>query len=212
MTDRPLIIDQHEARAFREGRQTQFRRVLKPQPTTGEDGLIWWHWSKYSGAAAIDHGKVSEIWYEHMPYAVGDRLWCRETALYWRHNLGPLAGQISHVAAYRADGYELEPGERWSPPNHMPRQCSRTTLTVTEVRVQPLQEISEADAIAQGVRPAVGGNWTGAEGQRGMTPAAAFALAWSSANPRDPWAANPWVAAYTVSVTLGNIDGGNGNG
>lgn len=207
MTDRPLTLHQHEARAFREGRQTQFRRVLKPQPYDFKhDGHRYWNASgAIGGRICISDRALLDL---HRLPDVGDRLWCRETALYWRDNFSPLAGRISHVAAFRADGYELEPRERWSPPNHMPRRCSRTALTVTEVRLQKLQEISEADAVAQG-SPRLSMDDDGkfyADDKFG-THYCGFAGQWAHDHGADAWAANPWVVAYTVDVTLGNIDG-----
>lgn len=79
------------------------------------------------------------------------------------------------------------------PSLHMPRWASRITLEVTGVRVERLQEISEADARAEGLSTAPGGWWSGADGQAGATPRAAFALLWNSINGADSWNENPWV-------------------
>lgn len=85
---------------------------------------------------------------------------------------------------------------------HMPRWASRLTLTVTEVRVERLQDCSEADAVAEGIEP----------GHRlpcgGMSHAATdlFCDLWDSIHGPGAWALNPWVAAYTFRPILGNID------
>ena len=90
---------------------------------------------------------------------------------------------------------------RWRPSIHMPRSASRLTLTVTEVRVQRLQDISEEDARAEGIEgeflPWPQGYWT-------YRPY--FAELWNSLHGPDAWDANPWVVALSFTVQHGNID------
>jgi len=84
-------------------------------------------------------------------YAVGDRMWVKET---WtdRDDVGD---QIEVI--FRADGEEYEDGNgfgyepKWKPSLFMSRKQSRITLEVTAVREERLQDISEADCIAEGV-------------------------------------------------------------
>jgi hypothetical protein len=87
-------------------------------------------------------------------------------------------------------------GYGWRPSIFMPRFASRLTLTVAAVRVQRLQDISEADAIAEGVTPGLGGGPITED----------FLCLWNNIN--GPFAAseNPWVAAYTFTVERKNID------
>jgi hypothetical protein len=110
----------------------------------------------------------------------------------------------------RADGK----GIHWTQARHMPRWASRLTLTVTDVRVQRLQDISEADARAEGVRQMRegGGAWVGREGPGKMvtpwlTAKEAFADLWETINGPGSWDANPWIVALTFDVRKGNIDG-----
>ena len=86
----------------------------------------------------------------------------------------------------------------------MPRWASRLTLTVTEVRVKRLQEISETDAQTEGVesvtvedtpRPAA---WSLRQD---------YSRLWDSLHGHDAWEANPWVVAVSFDVRKGNIDG-----
>lgn len=86
---------------------------------------------------------------------------------------------------------------RWRPSIHMPRWASRITLAVTDVRVERLQDISEADAIAEGVeltQQSQGLYYKHPSDQR-MTAVAslAFQWLWESINGPDSWDANPWV-------------------
>ncbi|TVR07398.1 MAG: hypothetical protein EA385_12925 [Salinarimonadaceae bacterium] len=91
----------------------------------------------------------------------------------------------------------------------MPRWASRITLLVTDVRVQRLQEISEEDAIAEGVepfgRPGVAFVKL-ADAQTYSTPRGCFAALWNSINGTGAWEANPWVAAYSFDVIRQNVD------
>lgn len=122
----------------------------------------------------------------------GDRLWVRETwAPVSTFDPSPETG-----AFYRAD-YVDDPhgpdGEKspegryrtWKPSIHMPRWASRIDLEITGVRVERLQDISEADAVAEGSQcagvPAA------------LTNRGAFSRLWQSINGPDSWAANPWV-------------------
>lgn len=71
---------------------------------------------------------------------------------------------------------------RWRPSIHMPRWASRITLEVTDVRVERLQKISEADAIAEGC---VSDDEFDAKDR--------FEWLWESINGEGSWEANPWV-------------------
>ncbi len=85
-------------------------------------------------------------------------------------------------------------------PIHMPRWASRLTLTVTDVRVQRLQEISEADAEVEGVELAVFPDWPV------TTFRGAYRGLWESLHGPGAWAENPWVAAITFTIECRNID------
>jgi len=99
------------------------------------------------------------------------------------------------------------------PPIHMPRWASRITLLVEAVRVERLQDISDDDARAEGIRQDRDGAGTfiGREGPgRWVTPwptaREAYADIWNHINGPDAWATNPWVVAITFRPMLGNID------
>lgn len=98
----------------------------------------------------------------------------------------------------------------------MLREFSRLTLTVTDVRVQRLQEISEEDIAAEGVRaddPEPIGiigrpimtvmTWSGG---KDYSARAAFKRRWNNLHGSDAWSLDPWVAAYTFTVERRNID------
>jgi hypothetical protein len=78
----------------------------------------------------------------------------------------------------------------YKPSNHMPRWASRILLEITAIRVERLQDITEQQALAEGVASCAqdldpDGN--------GYSPGELFSILWSSINGTDSWNANPWV-------------------
>lgn len=134
---------------------------------------------------------------------------------------------------YKADGEDAHPSElypcigfkgevlrkaeiRWRTSIHMPRWASRLTLTVTDVAVERLQEISEVDAIAEGIERHKSG-WmpysTAFYDGDGVTPAnyhrdprESYRQLWNKINGFGAWEANPWVVVYRYTVERRNID------
>lgn len=221
MADRSLIFSGPMIRALLDGRKTQTRRIVRPQPEQNVAGMWVWppNWRtgipRYGvGVQTDEDGLVQTLTYDsarRLRYAPGDRLWVREA---WA--AGACAGDMppNHLAPrfwrvengglwYRAGGepaHPITPRGKWRSPIHMPRWASRLTLTVTEVRVTRLQEISEEDARAEGVRGNAGGPW----GCEGLIED--FADLWESIHGPGAWEANPWVAAISFTVMRGNID------
>lgn len=195
-------------RAILDGSKTQTRRVVKPCK------------DRYTGcnlAPCEIAGEINSGHYENSKYNPGDQLWVRET---WAHDAPTLEQcRASHEdimggdfhAYYRATEKYPE-GLRWRPSIHMPRWASRITLEITGVRVEKLQQISEADAISEGIERiksglAAGGwyryNLPGDSpvlvecGKAGKCPTAfprlAYEALWESINGAGSWNENPWV-------------------
>ncbi len=84
---------------------------------------------------------------------------------------------------------------KWRPSIHMPRWASRITLEITAVRVERLQAISEADAIAEGVEQYKSGYFKAYNCKEGFCTTAfvSFMSLWSQINSPGSWDANPWV-------------------
>jgi len=91
----------------------------------------------------------------------------------------------SGVIPFSAELCELP--ERSVPSIHMPRWASRITLEVTGVRVERLQDISEADAMAEGAP------WAACGSPQEGSQKAGYARLWESINGPGSWDANPWV-------------------
>lgn len=208
MTEKSIPFKGPMVRAILEGRKTQTRRVLKPQPWQDDDGEWVWRRGRaewYSGStAAADFAADPAAAKCVAPYAVGDLLWVRET---WRsasplddvspRRLGEELGfpPIHYEADGTAENWKEWRGHdvgRLRPSIHMPRWASRIDLRVTAVKVERLQDISEEDARAEGSWPPTGYK----PGTRGDF-IGGFAFIWESIHGSDAWAANPWVAAIT---------------
>lgn len=216
MTDRPILFSAPMVRALLEGRKTQTRRAIKPQPRGRIDPVVSFNHGRMEIAFGPDMRDKDGApkWWRPLAQA-GDRLWVRETCAI-------VSTVDPGFVLYRADGYEAEcvrqgfdkpfPPEseaRWRPSIHMPRWASRITLEVIDVRVEHLHDISEADAIAEGIRQLPGPLivYGVANGDNYATSAkSAFASLWRSINGHDAWELNPWVAAYTFHVINRNID------
>jgi hypothetical protein len=215
VTDRPIIFSAPMIRALLDGRKTQTRRVLKPQPEgiarAERVGLQEWTIYPAADRCSIDFKAPS--------YAPGDRLWVRETWSAIMNGGWTIANARSRMfdekIVYRADGNGFEDGDGWWPSIHMPREFSRLTLTVTDVRVQRLQDISEEDAWAEGCKPGELNDWGEPFPAEEFDPHGAigwdnardwFADLWETLHGPDAWDANPWVVALTFTVRHGNID------
>lgn len=232
MADKPILFSGSMVRALLDGRKTQTRRVLNPQPFNNVEGFQKvFADPPYFEALYSDNKPVSGAFQDGTPYpkikyAVGDRLWVREA---WRpvilsFNPQPLAVTYDADVQTNRRRWADVPRE-WTMPKqaakgnvpsiHMPRWASRLTLIVTDVRVQRLQGIGEDDAVDEGVFQvsmsedgrSVGwkANYTA---KARLSARMAFRDLWDSLNAKRGygWDQNHWVAAYTFTVHRCNID------
>lgn len=208
MKERPILFSAPMVRALLAGTKTQTRRVCKPSPVA-DARFAGGHYfpGKYKGAADLSV-KAPYVGLA-CPYGpAGDRLWVRETFYAWGRwetrfsakkgrdewHFIDLTLECGKSYAYAADGLQPQPmgGRRdggmapkwWKRPAiHMPRAASRLVLEITGVRVEQLQDISEADAQAEG-----SGLISGSYSHRGW-----FRELWGEINGPAAWDANPWV-------------------
>lgn len=214
--ERPIIFSAEMVRAILDGRKSQTRRVVRPQPPADTAGFFqcdepeWW----------MDHGPVYTL--DNLagrtefrcPYGQpGDRLWVRET--FWgascscQDQCGEYRSYWGRYIEYAEQRSEegWKDGDQYSgcymrrrPAIHMPRWASRITLEITNVRVERVRDISEEDAEAEGLWRGRARRhlwWLNATHCRLFEPfrshTAAFAELWSSIHGPDSWSANPWV-------------------
>lgn len=172
---RPILFNTEMVKAILDGRKTQTRRIVKPQPTNPRwNNCGWLGW---------DDGHGYRMSHPCMP---GDILWVRET---WRRD----AGRFMYRANY-ADGENFyrdgrEVNIRWTPSIHMPKEAARIFLRVKDVRVERLQDMDEEAAIAEGFADSPAGT---------DSPLERFYALWDKTVKRDDlreygYHANPWV-------------------
>lgn len=200
MREHPILFSAPMVRAILEGRKTQTRRVVKPQPSAGVRASPF-------VTSGLEDGHGREL---RCPYGQpGDRLWVRERFAVDTKGADALVGQHYETPWYYADADEygllghdgLGPiyveALRWRPSIHMHRDQSRITLEVTGVRVDRLQDISDEDAAAEGIDYQPNGGelyrpWRGHE-RWWERPRPAFRDLWDHINGPESWGANPWV-------------------
>lgn len=179
MKERPIIFNDAMVRAILEGRKTQTRRTVKPMSRRVGREFTGWVLPEYRGDCPF--GKP------------GDRLWVREC---WRvssaHDcLAPRDIPSDVGVEYRADNLPGIFNSKGRPSIHMPRWASRITLEITGVRVERLQDINEADAIAEGCE---GERYSVGHGDSiEKAPSTIFSELWQSIYGAESWQSNPWV-------------------
>lgn len=201
MKERPILFSGQMVRAILDGRKTQTRRVIKKPEWYGCPTGDCPHGAQQQCDEAMnDPSVLSEC-----PYGVpGDRMWVRET-LYLDEDRG---WQYADTSPLQCPHERLGEMEHWLNNRrakqracvsiHMPRWASRITLEVVSVRVERLQEISEADAKAEGVTVYDGG----------VCYRDGYAALWDQINGPGSWSANPWVWV----VEFKRLEDANGKG
>ena len=199
--ERPILMNGEMVRAVLNGRKTQTRRLIDKLSGFGKitefgksdtPGYDWCFRNKRMLWNDVTHAELLAV----CPWGVvGDRLYVRET-LQWDDSDTSWAYKVdgSTVAGSNALNYH----QHSVPSIHMPRWASRITLEITDVRVERLNEISEEDAIAEGVSTAFGrrpdtfDKHATPEGI-GMRHMLKFKLLWESLYGPGSWAENPWL-------------------
>jgi hypothetical protein len=172
MKERPILFSTPMVKALLDGRKTMTRRVLKPQP---EDGA-YPHHDEADGVAF-----ANPCSFHKYRFFSGDRLWVRET-WYSTPDKKDLLGYVADNDIPHGKPYRIRPSI------FMSRTDSRIDLEITGVRVERLQEITEEDAMNEGV------NWQDTAGLARFTAKKLFINLWDSINGKKyPWSSNPFV-------------------
>lgn len=227
MKERPILFSGRMVRAILAGRKTQTRRVIKPQPSEEIDPIrverfTTIKWSRDGeeepGAEVFGAYSLDGEWGARCPYGEpGDQLYVRES---WRgplecDDMKPSDIQPGSDIRYEADGkarfwrdtvrFHDEPSYaedgfgRLRPSLFLPRWASRIELEITGVKVGRLQDISEADILAEGIEPVENDNVRELLSVRtGIRDR--WAEGWNKINGKRPgcsWEANPWLWCLT---------------
>lgn len=179
----PILFNTEMVRAILDGRKTQTRRVIKPQPTNPRwNNVGWLGWDD-------GHGYRMKA-----PCAIDDVLWVRET---W-DNIPVSPGGHMRMGGkfyYKADG-DIRPDGwqgNWHPSIHMPREAARIFLRVKDVRVERLRDMNDSDLANEGF-----GDWI------------RFISLWNSTIKladcdKYDWNTNPWV--WVIEFNIEHIEG-----
>lgn len=210
MKERPILFSTPMVKAILEGRKTVTRRIIKPQPLPCNHGSFteaeWrnlpteWHffddnpdewYCALCGNGVDGGGNGMKCRYG----TEGDILWVRET---WCRDLDVEGGFL-----YKATEPEAEDDEGrspWKPSIHMPRVACRLNLKVLSIRVERLHDITEEDAIREGIEvlhkdgePVFYKNYLPVDTIATTNPLASFLSLWVSINGPKSWDSNPWV-------------------
>lgn len=212
MKQHPILFSGSMVRAILDGSKTQTRRVLKDQhcklvsdiPSEELEDLELRGWNISDGVNCLGDNLFK------VPISIGDQLWVREAWCGCKQMdaIKPSDFSKGEPIGYLADGEIRSRGcmmisqGKTRPSIFMPRWASRITLTVTDVRVQRLQDIEPQDCIAEGMTRKYGRSAPEATQFQINNEVQDFAILWNSINSkRAPWESNPWVVAYTFEAT-----------
>lgn len=246
MKELPILFSTPMVQAILEGRKTQTRRIIKNQPPKEFNRHCWFHAPIYGftpDPEPSDNWHKIKCRYGHK----GDILWVRET---WGvgSRPDPFLGNVDGIE-FKSDGKYIDEIESlplhfyddfdygnydksgWRPSIHMPKSISRIWLQVTDIKVERLQDISDEDAIAEGVKSAgcedqflcpsklcinecvdkdSWWNYMAPDGEDFpcFTAKESFESLWRSINGPDSLQANPWVwvISFNVLSTTGKPD------
>lgn len=197
MRETKIHFTGHSVRGILDGSKTQTRRIIKPK----KGGVI-----VGAGGPGVAMERISDREFSTVvpPYGqAGDRLWIKEgfSGPHYQSKSPPKSWNDCDPIWYWADG-NPESGD-WTRPKpsiYMPRWASRIDLEMTVVRVERLQDIGEADALAEGVIAGAGdfaGCYFCGDSMSGTTAKECYARLWESINGIGSWKANPWVWAIS---------------
>lgn len=220
MKERPILYSTPMTQAKLAGRKTQTRRIMRVQLSCDHSGYVEADWKDKPiqwSEIGLKHGKaycsccgngveLSKDWSGlNCPYGKpGDILWARET-LIQNGELG-----LEYFADREAIDESLIPidygpyGGTYSfrniPNIHMPKWAARIWERITDIRVERLQDISEEDAIAEGIERTATiidteyyANYGDEDIGTSLHPIESYRTLWQSINGPDSWELSPWV-------------------
>ncbi|WP_149525662.1 hypothetical protein [Sphingobacterium hotanense] len=191
---KPILFSTSMVESIMNGNKSQTRRICSYQ--------FWSHSAKVDFNINGIHKKIDKDVTSR--YQIDDILWIREPCDNW--------GTIIAPFIYKAT--ELKYSDHsWKPSIHMPFDAARLFLKVTNVRLEKLQEISNEDAIAEGIEPLNMSStqlieqgqlyknyFTKKRFQEGLPPFWSFNSLWTKINGCESWESNPYVFVYEFEV------------
>ena len=226
MKTKPILFNTEMVRALLDGRKTQTRRIIKPQPGRGVDHVYSRPDGLFIGChlpapAGVGGGNPFPC-----PYGKpGDLLYVKEVCWMWGRWLEDGKTKTGHQA-WRFEADQHDPRTVFDKPDwtvkrngdvgwvyrharFMPRKASHLTLRITDVRVERVQDITESEALAEGIKGQRGEKVTITNGTgliRFSQPIIDFADLWNSIHGPDAWDRNDWVWVIEFEVIKQNVD------
>ena len=195
---KPILFSTPMVSAILPKRKKQTRREIKsksPEMTALMINIL----------AGVDVEKnKAELLNNYSPYQIGDVLWVREAWNFSDDLSEPYLYRQQHEEDYLPEYHSMA---KWKPSIHMSKEAARIFLKVTDVRIEELHDITEADAIAEGIdrKKHTGGGidgWKNYLKQTGLydMPRNSFRSLWQSINGNESWERNPlvWVISFEV--------------
>jgi len=216
---KPILFSTPMVQAILRGEKTQTRRIINPQPIEDlESGYVFdgKHKSIYKNDSTHEDWRIQFI-SDWCKYKIGNILWVRET---WQHTkcLNINFEDENYGFVYKADGQPWEDYEQWTwkPSIFMPKEACRLFLKLTNIRIERLNDISESDAVAEGIE-----RWTEERMKSNPThykvyfqnckpedlmsytscPIDSYETLWQKINGEKSWAENSFVWVYEFERT-----------
>ena len=148
---KPILFNTDMVKAILEGRKTVTRRLVKPQPREREENphrLPSGNWFFDAPSLRFPGTIAASVGPYRPPCQPGDGLYVREA---WHKDVGRYMYKANYAENERFFRNGKEVQIKWKPSIHMPKEAARIFLRVTDVRVEPLQDISAQDAQREGL-------------------------------------------------------------
>lgn len=216
MKEIPILFNTEMVQAILEGRKTMTRRIIDPQPEVGEypqtklNGYYWknkFYFTKYDrkDISLVDNSRYGQP---------GDVLWVRETFCLPSLYDGFEKDYYFKAGFSSSDIKDRNASQSWKPSIHMPKVAARIWLQVEEIRVERLRDITQEDAISEGIKfSRLFEEWGGVVPHPKVkdhyrwyaNPVDAFNNLWIHINGEESFKANPWlwVVKFRVLSTTG---------
>lgn len=195
MKTKPILFSTPMVQAILEGVKTQTRRIVK-FPNNWDNKTVY-----PNGKFGLKYGVFEDnelLLFRLFPkYEIDDILWVRET---FQKVNQTFIYKANNKLMYDNDAYkEIFPGLKWKPSIFMSKEAARIFLKVTNVRVERLHDITESDAIAEGIKSIDNVYYDYLSDKFYRKPYESFCTLWQKINGN--WHENPFVWVYEFELT-----------
>lgn len=153
---KPILFNTEMVQAILEGRKTCTRRIAKTiKSFEMKDNNRVFARIQTNQFTSFGGGAMSLFLEKYAPYQIGDILYVRET--FFEGDILDSNEDIvkRDIVIYATDDLSEHGLEelKWKPSIHMPKKLARIFLKVTDIRIERLQDITENEAVKEGIHP-----------------------------------------------------------